>query len=188
MPSGAFSHGCEGAWIADFRRMPRQRQLLSIATVICVIGVCSLPAHSMGPAKTRPASASAVANEVVDLTNVERTGHGRTALRTSPRLMRAAQIHAEQMARASQLAHVLPGAAYPRTDDRLAAADYRWQAYGENVALGQLNATEVLKSWMHSPGHRTNILNRDFTEMGAGYAIDRAGRPYYVQVFAKPLS
>ena len=188
MPGGAFSHGCGGAWIADFRPMRRQRQLLSIATVMCVIGFCSLPAHSMGPSKTHPASASAVATEVVDRTNVERTRHGRTALRPSPQLMRAAQIHAEQMARAGQLAHVLPGAAYPRTDDRLAAADYRWQMYGENVALGQSNAAEVLKGWMHSPGHRTNILNRDFTEMGAGYAIDRAGRPYYVQVFAKPLS
>ena len=110
------------------------------------------------------------------------------ALRANSRLMRAAQIHAEQMARAGQLAHVLPSAAYPRSEDRLAAADYRWQTYGENVALGQSNAAEVLKSWMHSPGHRTNILNRDFTEMGAGYAIDRAGRPYYVQVFARPLS
>ncbi len=110
------------------------------------------------------------------------------ALRANSRLMRAAQIHAEQMARAGQLAHVLPGAAYPRSEDRLAAAEYRWQAYGENVALGQSNAAQVLESWMHSPGHRTNILNRDFTEMGAGYAIDRAGRPYYVQVFARPLS
>jgi uncharacterized protein YkwD len=188
MPSGAFSHGCEGAWIADFRRMPRQRQLLSMATVICVIGLCSRPAQSMGPSGTRPASASAVAAEVVHLTNVERTRDGRTALRANRRLMRAAQIHAEQMARAGQMAHVLPNAAYPRSEDRLAAADYRWQTYGENVALGQSNAAEVLKSWMHSPGHRTNILNRDFTEMGAGYAIDRAGQPYYVQVFARPLS
>ena len=188
MPGGAFSHGCEGAWIADFLHMPRQRQFLCIATVICVIGLGSLPARSMGPSKTRPVSASAVATEVVHLTNVERTRDGRTALRASPRLMRAAQIHAEQMARAGQMAHVLPSATYPRTDDRLAAADYRWQTYGENVALGQSNATEVLQSWMHSPGHRTNILNRDFTEMGAGYAIDRAGRPYYVQVFAGPLS
>jgi uncharacterized protein YkwD len=188
MASAAFSHSCEGARIADFRRMPRQRKLLSIATVICVVGLCSRPAQSMGPSGTRRASAPRVAAEVVDLTNVERTHDGRTALRANPRLMRAAQIHAEQMARAGQMAHVLPRAAYPRTEDRLAAADYRWQMYGENVALGQSNAAAVLESWMHSRGHRTNILNRDFTEMGAGYATDRAGRPYYVQVFARPLS
>ena len=161
-----------------------------MATVICVGGLClcSRPAESTGPSDTRPASVSRVAAEVVDLTNVERTHDGRTALRANPRLMRAAQIHAEQMARTGQMAHVLPSAAYPRTEDRLAAADYRWQAYGENVALGQSNAAAVLDSWMHSRGHRTNILNRDFTEMGAGYAVDRTGRPYYVQVFARPLS
>ena len=37
-------------------------------------------------------------------------------------------------------------------------------------------------------GHRTNILNPDFTELGTGYATDRKGRPYYVQVFARPHS
>ena len=37
-------------------------------------------------------------------------------------------------------------------------------------------------------GHRTNILNSNFTEMRAGYAVDRTGRSYYVQVFARPLS
>jgi uncharacterized protein YkwD len=92
------------------------------------------------------------------------------------------------MARARRLAHVLPNATYPSAKDRLAAADYRWQTYGENVALGQSSAEQVLHSWMHSRGHRTNILKPDFTEMGAGYATDRAGRPYYVQVFAGPLS
>jgi len=102
--------------------------------------------------------------------------------------MRAAQIQAEQMARARHLAHILPKAAYPSAKDRLAAADYRWRTYGENVALGQSGAADVVRSWMHSRGHRTNILNAGFSEMGAGYATDTAGRPYYVQVFARPLS
>ena len=125
---------------------------------------------------------------MVDLTNVERTRERRRPLRANARLMRAAQIQADQMARVRRLAHVLPNAAYPRTEDRLVAANYRWRTYGENVALGQKNAAEVVESWMLSRGHRTNILNPDFTEMGAGYAIDGSGRPYYVQVFAGPFS
>jgi len=92
------------------------------------------------------------------------------------------------MAQASHMAHVLPDARYPRTEDRIAAANYRWRMLGENVAFGQANAAKVVDSWMHSPGHRTNILNATFTEMGAGYAVDRSGRPYYVQVFGRPLS
>lgn len=102
--------------------------------------------------------------------------------------MRAAQLQADQMAQAAHMEHVLPDARYPRAADRLAAVDYRWRAYGENVAFGQASAENVVDSWMHSRGHRTNILNSTFTEMGAGYAVDRTGRPYYVQVFATPLS
>jgi hypothetical protein len=67
-------------------------------------------------------------------------------------LMRAAQIHAEQMARARRMAHVLPHAAYPNAADRLAAAQYRWQTFGENVAAGQASPAEVVNDWMHSAG------------------------------------
>jgi uncharacterized protein YkwD len=124
----------------------------------------------------------------VNVTNAERARQGRKRLRTSQRLMQAAQIHAEQMARAGQLAHDLPRARYPETKDRLAAVKYRWTAYGENVAQGQPNAAEALKDWMRSSGHRKNILNTYYTELGTGFATDRAGRTYFVQVFATPAS
>lgn len=102
--------------------------------------------------------------------------------------MRAAQVHAEQMARARQQAHVLPNAVYPRAEDRLAAAGYNWQSFGENLALGQASPAEAVRSWMDSRSHRSNIVSPEFTELGVGYAIDRTGRPYYVQVFANPSS
>jgi uncharacterized protein YkwD len=168
--------------------MVRQQQRLGVAMMIGVVSLGFAPAQSGAALGARPAVTSRVTTEVVDLTNVERTRNRRASLRANARLMHAAQIQAEQMARTGQLAHVLPKAAYPSAGDRLAAADYRWQAYGENVALGQSSAKEVLDSWMHSRGHRTNILNPDFTEMGAGYAIDEARRPYYVQVFARAVS
>ena len=167
--------------------MPLQRQALSLAATIVLVGLCSTPARSDAPAGARPGIASRVAGEVVHLTNAQRNRGGRVPLRANTRLMRAAQLHAEQMARTRRLAHVLPKAAYPRIEDRLAAARYRWQAYGENVAMGQPSAEDVVESWMRSRGHRKNILNPDFAELGVGYATDNAGRPYYVQVFAGPL-
>lgn len=130
---------------------------------------------------------SEVTTAVVDLTNVERTRGGLAALASSARLMQAAQLHAEQMAQAARLDHVLPNAPYPRPEDRLAAAAYRWQAYAENVAMGQRTAAEVVNGWMQSSGHRANIMNPTYTEMGAGYARDSNGRSYWVQVFGKPL-
>jgi uncharacterized protein YkwD len=168
--------------------MARQRHGFSLAMFVCIVGICSPSAQAAAKAGTGPVLASKVAADVIALTNIERTHHRRGALRANPRLMRAAQLQAEQMAQASRMAHVLPGARYPSVEDRIAAADYRWYTIGENVAFGQRSAAKVLDSWMHSPGHRTNILNSNFTEMGAGYAVDRTGRPYYVQVFARPLS
>ena len=168
--------------------MPVHRRRLSVAAAICAAFICSTPAPSAARPEAPAPAASRVTADVVSLTNVERTRQHRAILRANPRLMRAAQIQAEQMARAHHLAHVLPKAPYPSARDRLAAADYRWQTYGENVALGQSDAADVVRSWMHSRGHRTNILNAGFSEIGAGYATDKAGRPYYVQLFARPLS
>ena len=153
---------------------------------------CSSPASPEDPqdvAQPLPIGASSEATRaVVDLTNVERTRAGLAALGGSARLMQAAQIHAEQMAQLRRLDHVLPNATYPRPEDRLAAVSYRWQAYAENVAVGQRTAAEVVSGWMQSSGHRANIMNATYTEMGAGYARDASGRPYWVQVFGKPLS
>jgi uncharacterized protein YkwD len=179
MLAAGFAHPCAGAGIAAFTCMSHSWQRLRIGTAICAIGFCAAPAQSRD---------TAFAIRVVDLTNVERTQHERQPLRANARLMRAAQMHAEQMARARQMAHVLPNAPYPNAEDRLAAAEYRWQTFGENVAAGQTSAAQVVNEWMHSRGHRTNILNPDFIEMGTGYAVDRDGRAYHVQVFAGPLS
>jgi uncharacterized protein YkwD len=129
---------------------------------------------------------SSLASTLVQLTNAERTNAGLAALRASSRLMEAAQLHADQMARLGRLEHVLSGARYPRPEDRLAAAGYQWSSYAENIAMGQSSATAVMDSWMHSSGHRANILSASVTEIGIGFARDSAGRPYYVQVFGRP--
>jgi uncharacterized protein YkwD len=142
------------------------------------------------PIDEAPVSAapSAMAVSIVDLTNAERDRAGLAQFRSSTRLMQAAQIHADQMARADRLDHVLNGATYPRPEDRLAAVSYQWRAYAENVAYNQRGAADVVNSWMNSSGHRANILNPSLTEMGAGVARDSSGRPYYVQVFGRPMS
>ena len=120
------------------------------------------------------------------LTNDERAAAGIPALQTNSQLTSAAQLHAEQMAAARQLAHTLPDATYPTVEDRLTAAGYAWQSYGENVASGYAGPAQAMSGWMQSAGHRANILATSFTEIGAGYALDSDGRPYYVQVFGRP--
>jgi uncharacterized protein YkwD len=82
------------------------------------------------------------------------------------------------------MAHVLdskdPG-------DRLRTAGYRFLSYGENIAAGQRSPTDAIADWMTSPGHRSNILNPSFTEIGVGIVASPGGGYYYTQVFATPL-
>jgi uncharacterized protein YkwD len=161
------------------------RPSLALAFLLLLASGCSSPASPTG-VESDTANASAAANEMAALTNAERRQAGLGAFTISPLLMRAAQLHADQMASSGQMAHVLPGARYPEPPDRLAAVGYRWQAYAENVAYGQGSPASALTSWMGSAGHRANILNPGLTELGTALARGSDGRPYYVQVFGTP--
>lgn len=121
-------------------------------------------------------------------TNAMRRREGLRPLAANSRLMRAAQLHAEQMAQAATMSHDLPGARYPTPRDRLDAVGYEWRAYAENVSWNQRSAGEAVAGWMRSPGHRANILHEEYTEIGGGVARNAKGEPYYVQVFGRPAS
>jgi uncharacterized protein YkwD len=147
----------------------------------------ALPPATQQPPESNPSSSSpSVATELVRLTNAERASAGRPALAVNAKLMRAAQLQADQMAALSHMDHVLPSARYPRPVDRINAVGYDWRSFGENIAYGAPDAAATMRNWMNSPGHRQNIMSREFTEIGVGYASDTAGRPYYAQVFGRP--
>jgi uncharacterized protein YkwD len=175
--------------------MSRSFRPVPIVWLLVLASACATPATACAsPASPtevpdEPAAgggSSAISSTIVQLTNAERSSAGLPALRGSDRLMQAAQLHADQMARAGRLEHVLSGGQYPRPEDRLAAAGYQWSAYAENIAMGQSTPAAAMDSWMRSSGHRANILSTSVTEIGIGFARDSAGRPYYVQVFGRP--
>jgi uncharacterized protein YkwD len=150
---------------------------------------CSSPVapDALAAAGGGAAAAGVISASIVDLTNVERARAGVAPLRANSKLMQAAQLQAEQMASLGRMSHVISDGPYPQPQDRLAAAGYRWRAFAENIAYGQTGPEDVTESWMTSPGHRTNMLNAAYTELGTGYAVDGRGRPYFVQVFGKPI-
>lgn len=163
----------------------------TLALLVCILAsACSVPsspgedAPPPPPIPSTPPSQTAAA--IVELTNAERTRAGLAVLAANDRLTYAAQLQADQCARLGRIDHVLPEAQYPRPEDRIAASGYAWRSYGENLAMGYRTAAAAMDGWMGSPGHRANILNAGFTEVGAGYATDDAGRAYYVQVFGSP--
>ena len=121
---------------------------------------------------------------VVALTNAARARAGCGPVTLSPRLSYAAWLHSRDMAGRGYFSHGSPGGGSPGT--RVASAGYRWSSYGENIAWGQRNASEVMSAWMRSPGHRANILNCRFRNVGVAVAYNGRGVPYWTQDFASP--
>ncbi|WP_449344042.1 sigma-70 family RNA polymerase sigma factor [Streptomyces pactum] len=132
-----------------------------------------------------PAPAAPGGGEVVQLVNAERARNGCAPMSVNSRLTAAAQGHSDDMARRDFFDHTNPDGAGP--GERITAAGYRWSTYGENIAAGQRTAADVMRSWMDSPGHRANILNCSFTEIGIGYR-EGAGGPWWTQNFGARVS
>lgn len=152
--------------------------------------VLTSPAPTSGPTATPQPTAtmSSLERQIVDLTNQQRAQNGLPPLTVDSRLVEAAQIHAADMARLGQMEHDLPGAALPNLTDRAQFVGYPYAWLGENIAFNYADAPSVVAGWMQSPGHRANILNTNFTNIGVGVALDSQGEPYYCQVFGSQQS
>ncbi|MFF4840617.1 CAP domain-containing protein [Streptomyces collinus] len=123
--------------------------------------------QASAPASTAPA-ATGVAARIVTLVNAERAKVGCSALTLNPTLTKVAQAHSQDMAAHQNMSHTGSDGSSP--GDRITAAGYNWSSYGENVAYGYGTPEEVMAGWMSSPGHRANILNCAFKEIGVGLA------------------
>ncbi|MGW6788582.1 CAP domain-containing protein [Streptomyces chartreusis] len=128
-----------------------------------------------------PGDLPRTAAEVVDLTNRERARAGLRPLAADPALSTAAQSYSADMAARAFYSHTSPEGTQPW--DRAAAAGSRMRAIGENIACGQRSPAEVVEGWMNSPGHRANILKRDFTHIGIGFAGGGPAGTYWTQLF-----
>jgi hypothetical protein len=106
-------------------------------------------------------------SEVIELVNAEREAQGLHPLVYDDRLAAAARDHSEDLGVQDYFSHTsLDG----RTvGDRLVEAGYYYNTYGENIAAGQPTPEVVMNSWMASSGHRANILNPNFCDIGVGY-------------------
>lgn len=135
------------------------------------------------PRSTAPGGGSGggtLAQQVVSLTNAERAKHGCGALTVDSQLQAAAQGHSDDMVARNFFDHTNPSGKNP--GDRITAAGYRWSTYGENIAYGQRTPAAVMSAWMNSSGHRANILNCRFKNIGVGVTL-KSGTPYWTQNF-----
>ncbi|UJR17095.1 hypothetical protein I4U23_003992 [Adineta vaga] len=120
--------------------------------------------------------------EIVSLCNHHRHSHRAPSLSYHLRLHRAAQNHANYMAKTKHMSHEENIHGHKTVGERAHRARYSWTTIGENVATGQTSASSVMNGWMHSQGHRENILNGNFRNIGIGIAKDENNVIYWCMV------
>jgi uncharacterized protein YkwD len=117
------------------------------------------PQNASAPMDLHPIEA-----RVVERTNVQRAQHGLPPLSVDPWLLTSARRHAAWMTNSRSLTHTT-------------------QAVGENIAMGQNSSAEVVNAWMHSSGHRANILNPGYTRIGVAAFTTPDGTIFWCQQF-----
>ena len=134
----------------------------------------SAPAPAPVTAPLVSAPTVSYADQVLALTNKERTSRGLRALSYNS----CADGYADSWARSLSLAGALSHQALMPILTSCAA-----RSVGENVAYGNVTPEQLVRMWMDSAGHRANILNAGFTHLGVGDVKVSSGRVYAVQVF-----
>ncbi|GIN86130.1 hypothetical protein J6TS2_25160 [Heyndrickxia sporothermodurans] len=110
---------------------------------------------------------SKYSQQVIDLTNKERSKQGVPALKADTQLSSVAQKKSQDMQKNHYFSHTSP--TYGSPFDMMRDFGVKYKNAGENIAQGQQTPQEVVNAWMNSSGHRKNILNKDFTHIGVGF-------------------
>jgi uncharacterized protein YkwD len=139
-------------------------------------------------AGSAPDNATAQTQRVLELTNAERARAGLPPLVLSGELTQSAQQYSDVLSADACFAHTC--GPVPEMVQRDAQAGYTgWTAVGENIAAGYPNPEAVVSGWMASPGHRANILNPDYHELGVGLSSGGKYGAYWTQEFgARPAN
>jgi uncharacterized protein YkwD len=127
------------------------------------------------PTAALAGTASMEAQFIADL-NAARQANGLSPYSVSSDLTSIARQHSYAMASKGQLYH----------NPSLTSQVQNWQAVGENVGDGP-TVSDIHTAFMHSPEHRANILDHDFTQVGVGVSVDRSGQVWVTEDFRQPM-
>jgi uncharacterized protein YkwD len=102
------------------------------------------------------------------------------ALVLNDQLNSAAQKYATDMATYNYFSHTGRDGSQPW--DRMQREGYSWRYAGENIAAGYTTARAVVDGWLRSPGHCANIMNKNYKDLGVGYAYGASSTYKYYWV------
>ncbi|RLQ88049.1 CAP domain-containing protein [Notoacmeibacter ruber] len=148
--------------------MPINRRAL-IATSLFALAGCSTGRFD---ANLLTLSGDQAVNEL-------RRDAGLSSLRRDSGLVRAAQRQADAMASKETMSHAAGGPFAERVRPY-----YRGQYYAENIAAGQSNLGRAVASWIQSPPHRRNMLDKHMQAYGIASAKSQSGKLYWAMVLA----
>lgn len=152
------------------------RKIFALMLMLAILAASSVYAASTW--RNDQAVSKNFAQEVLDLVNVERRREHLKPLKLSNDLNHYAQIRAKEITK--KFSHTRPSGYSCFT-----VIPKPYKTVGENIAAGQPSAEAVVEAWMNSPGHRENIMNPNFKELGVGYLYveDSKYRHYWAQLF-----
>lgn len=139
------------------------------------------PATQQPAEKKTEQTASAVSafeKKVVELTNAEREKQGLAPLELNEKLSKVAKEKSNDMKKNNYFSHNSP--TYGSPFDMMKQFGVEYRTAGENIAMGQKSPEEVVNAWMNSEGHRANIMNGNFTQIGVGHVGEGN---YWTQMF-----
>lgn len=145
-------------------------------------------AASKKPAAQTPAQNQTVSgaqtgfeSDMLKQVNAQRAKNGQSALTLNQTLCASARVRASEIAKDGCFSHTRPDGSGCFT----AISGVSYRTAGENIAMGTwgyYGVDEIMDGWMNSEGHRANILNGDFSEVGFGCVVVN-GNGYWVQMF-----
>lgn len=138
------------------------------------------------PSTCNPSGNGGFESTLIGLINQERQSRGMGMLSPQSQLTTAARNHSADMACNDFFSHTGSDGSLPW--DRISAQGYSYSAVAENIFAGSSSAQAAFDAWMNSPGHRDNMLNASYTEIGIGYRYwaDSSYSAYTTAVFALP--
>ena len=131
------------------------------------------------PEIEQPEENRSFAMQVIELVNQERAKEGLSVLVYDAGIEKAALVRAKETEKS--FSHTRPDGRTFST--ALTEAGVTFRGAGENIAYGQRTPEQVMEGWMNSPGHRANIMNKDYSKIGVGYYQNANGVNYWTQLF-----
>ncbi len=187
---GELAHGLSAGCQETLRQMLADSPCLSLFRLMCLGELPQVPAPDEGtpaPDEGTPAPdeeqttggvISAYEAEVIRLVNEIRRQNGLGELTASAELSHVARLKSQDMHDKGYFDHTSP--TYGSAFDMLRSFGISYGTAGENIAYGYSTPQAVVDAWMNSSGHRANILNASYTQIGVGHVQDGN---YCTQIF-----